>query len=524
MADSTKQGGSVRQKLYRGTAGESRRTITEMRPQVSSRLNAGSRLSYHRKRTENLSRRSKSSENQATESSAPGAEYGTTFKSPLEVFAKIEDCYGLGSGQNHFIKDSQWEQQAAIFNATYKKYLDLDGECEEEPPNMATFHFLLPSCITVMPTEVKSPAGVACVLGVHWTGCHNFFLYSLNRTLKDKVDPEGVWPCAAPIAVSQLSYSSSYLVLACEDGVLTVWDMAEGEPPPLPGTWVDLQGEGPAGPPEEALGEPGAQQRLEVFKAGDRRVPPVREKWGGSVHLRDVAKRQIVCAFAPPSPCRLALPWKPVFVVSSHHPCFLLRGDRPDETEPTDDTEDSQNSVFYFHFNAYPLLENVLRNCNVSQVDLTEDMAFPHVLPLEKRCENLLQKRFQKLENKVKEQEHWTRLRRIPVSRFTSLSHPYDGRISWSLPQGISGSQESSLLPENPPLLPRPTYQRLQPQTQWGCWSHSAEVLPSSEDQEPGPAFQPSDESPLQNSGLQLSGCPELWQEDIEGGHLGIFY
>lgn len=57
---------------------------------------------------------------------------GTTFKSPLEVFAKIEDSYGLGSGQNHFIRDSQWEQQAAIFNATYKKYLD--EEWEEEPP------------------------------------------------------------------------------------------------------------------------------------------------------------------------------------------------------------------------------------------------------------------------------------------------------------------------------------------------------------------------------------------------------
>lgn len=26
-------------------------------------------------------------------------------------------------------------------------------------PSMATFHFLLPSCITMMPTEVKSPAG-----------------------------------------------------------------------------------------------------------------------------------------------------------------------------------------------------------------------------------------------------------------------------------------------------------------------------------------------------------------------------
>ncbi|KAB1257451.1 WD repeat-containing protein 93 [Camelus dromedarius] len=151
---------------------------------------------------------------------------GTTFKSPLEVFAKIEDCCGLGSGQNHFIKDSQWEQQVAIFNATYKKYLV--GEWEEELLSMATFHFLLPSFIIAMPAEVKNPPGVACVLGVHWTGSHNFFLYSLNRTLKDKVDPESTWPCAAPITVSQLSCCCSYLVLACEDGVLTLWDLAQG--------------------------------------------------------------------------------------------------------------------------------------------------------------------------------------------------------------------------------------------------------------------------------------------------------
>lgn len=56
---------------------------------------------------------------------------GTTFKSPLEIFAKVEDYYGLGSGQNHFIKDSQWEQQAAIFHASYRK--DPDTEWEEEP-------------------------------------------------------------------------------------------------------------------------------------------------------------------------------------------------------------------------------------------------------------------------------------------------------------------------------------------------------------------------------------------------------
>ncbi|XP_077728351.1 mesoderm posterior protein 2 [Canis aureus] len=90
--------------------------------------------------------------------------------------------------------------------------------------------------------------------------------------------------------------------------------------------------------------------------------------------------------------------------------------------------------------------------------------------------------------------------------------------------QGISVSPESCLLPETPPLLSRPACQRLQPQTQWGCWSHSVEVLPSSENQGPGSAFQLGDESPSQSSGLQLSGCPELWQEDLEGAHLGIFY
>lgn len=63
--------------------------------------------------------------------SGPCPPTGSQFKSPLEVFAKIEGSYGLGSGQNHIIKDSQWEQQTTIFKATYRKYLD--GEWEEEP-------------------------------------------------------------------------------------------------------------------------------------------------------------------------------------------------------------------------------------------------------------------------------------------------------------------------------------------------------------------------------------------------------
>lgn len=45
-----------------------------------------------------------------------------------------------------------------------------------------------------------------------------------------------------------------------------------------------------------------------------------------SVHLLDVARLHVVCAFAPPKPYHLAVPWKPVFAVSTHHPFFLLRG------------------------------------------------------------------------------------------------------------------------------------------------------------------------------------------------------
>ncbi|XP_032324774.1 WD repeat-containing protein 93 isoform X5 [Camelus ferus] len=363
---------------------------------------------------------------------------GTTFKSPLEVFAKIEDCCGLGSGQNHFIKDSQWEQQVAIFNATYKKYLD--GEWEEELLSMATFHFLLPSFIIAMPAEVKNPPGVACVLGVHWTGSHNFFLYSLNRTLKDKVDPESTWPCAAPITVSQLSCCCSYLVLACKDGVLTLWDLAQGFSLgviALPERCLcqsihflkyflvhkgqNMYPEGPVKSQMKCvvLGTDGSLYL--VAASGTQRptlsllverpvkhpeeaicaVAPVRALPGmvlifssnGSVHLMDVATSQIICAFAPPRSYHLAVPWKPVFVVSSHHPCFLLRGDHPDELGSASNAEDIPNSIFYFNFKACPLLENITRNCTIPQTDMLDNAAFPQVLPLEKRCENFFQKR-----------------------------------------------------------------------------------------------------------------------------------
>lgn len=60
-------------------------------------------------------------------------------------------------------------------------------------------------------------------------------------------EPESVWPCAAPIALSQLSSCGSYMVLACEDGVLTLWNLAKGEPLPRPAAWGAPWARGGAG-------------------------------------------------------------------------------------------------------------------------------------------------------------------------------------------------------------------------------------------------------------------------------------
>nr|XP_054954958.1 WD repeat-containing protein 93 isoform X11 [Pan paniscus] len=339
---------------------------------------------------------------------------GTTFKSPLEVFAKIKDCYGLGSGQNHFIKDSQWEQQAEIFNASYKKYLD--KEWEEEPLSTATFYFLLPSCLFAMPTEVKGPSGMACVLGIHWTRSHNFFLYSLNRTLKDKADPEGVWPCAAPIAVSQLSCSSSYLVLACEDGVLTLWDLAKGFPL------------GVAALPQGCFCQSIHFLKYFLVHKGQNMYPegPVKSQMkcvvlctDASLHLVEASgtqgptisvlvercssfPRMALCALwmwpsvksSVPLPLREPFLWR--FPGSQCLPCL--------------------QTIHVSCSKACPLLENISKNCTIPQRDL-DNMAFPQALPLEKRCERFLQKSYRKLEkNPEKEEEHWARLQRYSLS------------------------------------------------------------------------------------------------------------
>ncbi|NXJ41630.1 WDR93 protein, partial [Ciconia maguari] len=161
---------------------------------------------------------------------------GSSFKSPLDALKKVDDGSMLGLGYNHLIKDSQWEQQEAIFRSTYREYLEAEGEREskEEITRHATFHFLLPSQILQVGPEVKVQPDVPAGISVHWDGSHNLCFYLLNRPLKEKVDsdlkPDVVWPCAAPIACSAVSSCSRYLALACEDATITIWDKHLGYP------------------------------------------------------------------------------------------------------------------------------------------------------------------------------------------------------------------------------------------------------------------------------------------------------
>ncbi|NWW32592.1 WDR93 protein, partial [Panurus biarmicus] len=158
---------------------------------------------------------------------------GTSFKGPLDALKEVDDGSMLGLGYNHLIKDSQWELQEAIFCSTYQEYLEAEGVIKEEIPRYAIFHFLLPSRILVGP-EMKVQPDIPVGIGVHWNGNHNFCLYLLNHSLKEKADsdlkPDVVWPCAAPIACSAVSSCSRYLALAGEDATITIWDKHLGYP------------------------------------------------------------------------------------------------------------------------------------------------------------------------------------------------------------------------------------------------------------------------------------------------------
>nr|XP_009679558.1 PREDICTED: WD repeat-containing protein 93 [Struthio camelus australis] len=380
---------------------------------------------------------------------------GSIFKSPLDALMKVDDGGIFGLGYNHLIKDSQWEQQEAIFHSTYQEYLEAETESKDEIPRHATFHFLLPSRILQVGPEVKLQPAVPAGISVHWDGSHNLCLYSLNRPLKEKVDadlkPDVVWPCAAPIASSAVSSCSRYLALACEDATITIWDKHLGYPltvtallkehvirsmhflqsaaaasdqTPYPGT-------DPACPTVQllVLCTDGSLYLVAAPRAGKSSITLLADRpedpklaistvapflafpsaalifsWDGTVSLMDTATSRIVCYFNTPPSHAVASPWQPVFTVDTADQCLILRGDKQQQASVLAQRRASHSSIFFFNFNSYPLKEAFPREPALPLRSLQD-------LPWIERC-NVFLRDWQQSLLGIKEQmpECWSRL------------------------------------------------------------------------------------------------------------------
>ncbi|XP_029871636.1 WD repeat-containing protein 93 [Aquila chrysaetos chrysaetos] len=382
---------------------------------------------------------------------------GSSFKSPLDALKKVDDDSMLGLGYNHLIKDSQWEQQEAIFCSTYWEYLEAESvrESKEEIPRHATFHFLLPSRILQVGPEMKVQPDVPAGIGVHWDGSHNLCLYVLNRPLKEKSDsdpkPDVVWPCAAPIACSAVSSCSRYLALACEDATITIWDKQLGYPlsvtaiveerlirsihflrssaavsdeTPCPGTdsvcpivqllvlctdssfyLVKAPRAGKssitllAGRPEDPNLAVSAVVPVLAFPSA-----ALIFSWDGTVSLMNAATSQIVYCFSTPPSHAVASSWQPVFIVDGVNQCLLLRGDRQQNTDALAQTRPSHSTIFLFDFNSYPLKEAFPKEPDLPLKSLQN-------LPWIERCNIFLRDRQQsRLGPREQLPEYWSRL------------------------------------------------------------------------------------------------------------------
>nr|XP_009942109.1 PREDICTED: WD repeat-containing protein 93 [Opisthocomus hoazin] len=419
---------------------------------------------------------------------------GSSFKSPLDALKKVDDGSMLGLGYNHLIKESQWEQQEAIFRRTYREYLEAEGEREskDEIPRHATFHFLLPSRILQVGPEMRVQPDVPAGISVHWNGSHNLCFYLLNRPLKEKADsdpkPDVVWPCAALIAHSAVSSCSRYLALACEDASIAVWDMHLGYPlsvtaileerlirsihflwssaaasneTPCPGTdppcsvvqllvlCTDssfyLVKAPMAGKSSITL----LADRPEDPNLAVSAVVPVLAfpgaalvfSWDGTVSLMNTATSQIVYCFSTPPTHAVASPWQPVFIVDSANLCLLLRGDKQQQEDALAQSTASHSTIFLFDFNSYPLKEAFPKEPDLPLRSLQN-------LPLVERCSIFLRDRFHILPEKqqsllgLREElpEYWSRLQAQAAAMDKER-------------QKVKGQKKSALHPEGQALL-----------------------------------------------------------------------
>ncbi|XP_074822561.1 WD repeat-containing protein 93 isoform X2 [Natator depressus] len=362
---------------------------------------------------------------------------GSTFKSPLEALMKIDDGSVIGLGQNHVIKDYQWEQQDAIFRSIFQKHLERESEpdSKEEKPSHAVFHFLLPGRILQIGPEIKAQPDVPTGITVHWKGSHNLCLYLLTRPSKEKMDaelkPDTVWPCAAPITCSAVTSCSSYMALACEDGTITVWDRSLGFPlavTALPEGCLSrtihfLQ---TSTAPTDQLPRPKVQllvlctdgslhlviisgpRESRTMLLADRSEDPDQTisavapipalpgavlvfSWDGTVCLTDTAAPRPVCHFITPPSHTVASPWQPVFTVDTTNHGLLLRGDeQQQQAGPRTQTKDKQSSIFLFNFDSYLSMEVF------PAVPEPPPESLQH-LPWVERCDIFLRDRLQRL-------------------------------------------------------------------------------------------------------------------------------
>ncbi|XP_040425929.1 WD repeat-containing protein 93 isoform X6 [Cygnus olor] len=381
---------------------------------------------------------------------------GTNFKGPLDALKKVDDGSVLGLGHNHLIKDSQWEQQEAIFRSIYREFLEAEGESEskDEVPRRATFHFLLPSWILQGGLEIKVQPDVPASISVYWDGSHNLCFYLLNRPLKEKVDadlkPDVVWPCAAPIACSAVSSCSRYLALACEDSAITIWDKHLGYPLSVTAmpekrpirsihflqsaaaasSETPCLGVDPPSPTVEllVLCTDGSLYLLRASRAKKPSITLLADRpedpnlvvsalvpvlafpsaalvfsRDGTVSLMNTATSQTVCCFSSPPSHAVASPWQPVFTLDTVNWCLLLRGDEQ-QADALAQSRASHSTIFLFYFNSYPLEEAFPKKPDLPFKSLQN-------MPLFERCNMFLRDRQQRLLG-LEEQlpEYWSRL------------------------------------------------------------------------------------------------------------------
>nr|XP_005483489.1 WD repeat-containing protein 93 isoform X1 [Zonotrichia albicollis] len=386
---------------------------------------------------------------------------GTSFKGPLDALKEVGDGSTFGLGYNHLIKDSQWELQDAIFCSTYQEYLEAEGVTKEEMPRYATFHFLLPSRILMAP-EMEVEPDIPVGIGVHWYGNHNFCLYLLNPSLKDKagsdLKPDLVWPCAAPIACSAVSSCSRYLALAGEDATITIWDKHLGYPLSVTAILEErfirsihflyassaVNDETCGADPVYCGADPvcaivqllvlctdSSFYLVRAPKAGKSSITLLADRpenpnltvsavmpvlafpsavlifcWDGTVSLMNTDTSQTVYCFCTPPSHAVAPAWQPVFTVDSANSCLLLRGDEHQHVDEFFQSKATHSTIFVYDFKSYPLKEAIPKKPDLHFKPMQE-------LQWTERCNIYLRDRFRFLPERqevlleMEKQKYW---------------------------------------------------------------------------------------------------------------------